>query len=141
MNKKLKGLLFALLFTFGGLAVAQVVDALLGGKNSYLQWDAPTTNEDGSVLDDLDGYEVGVFDAGVVPDESVPVYTENIIDPTVTSVDLLTLLTNAGISAGTYTFAVLAYDTHGNKSVWSNSLDIDIKVVSPNTVVLEHVRK
>jgi len=83
-------------FDDGGASSAQVT----------LAWDAPTVSDDGALLEDLAGYNV--YD-GSSPGE----YTM------VTNVGSVTRFTTESLSAGTYYFAVTAYDTSGNESDFS----------------------
>ncbi len=78
-----------------------------GTGTAVLGWDAPTTNVDGSSLDDLAGYKIYVgtaagnyaatLDVGNVTDFSM----DNLVP-------------------GTYYFAVTAYNTSGMESSYSN---------------------
>ena len=101
-------LLTALLTTSCG-EIAAIED--IGGTNSLMvSWTAPTTNEDGSALDDLAGYKVYYGN-------SSGSYS-NVID--------VGSFTNAEIddlAPGTYYLAVTAYDIFGNESNFSEEID------------------
>jgi len=82
-----------------------------GGTNSLMVgWNAPTTNEDGTPLEDLAGYRLyygkGSGDYSYVADVS-NAYTEAEI---------------GGLSATTWYMAVTAYDYFGNESEYSNEI-------------------
>ncbi len=77
-----------------------------------LAWDAPATNEDGSVLDDLAGF---VLHIGTVPRSEAP-YRSSI------DVGLTTSFTLTGLDAGRVFVAVTAYDESGNESDFSEEV-------------------
>ncbi|MFO0754220.1 MAG: fibronectin type III domain-containing protein [Thermodesulfovibrionales bacterium] len=77
--------------------------------STTLSWDAPTTNTDGSPLNDLAGYKVYY---GTAPGSYSPPVT----------VGNVTSYTISGLSGGTYYFTVTAYDTAGNESSYSNEV-------------------
>lgn len=86
--------------------------------NVTLSWTPPTTNSDGTPLTDLAGYKVysGVSSGN---------YTQNVDVGNVTS------YTATSLSVGTtYYFAVTAYDTSGNQSIFSNEMNTTIAKVS-----------
>ena len=80
-----------------------------------VQWTAPISNEDGSPLTDLDGYEA-CYGYG----------TETGVYTTCIDVGNVTTYTFKDLVPGIYLFAVKAYDTSGNMSVYSNELRRDI---------------
>jgi hypothetical protein len=80
-----------------------------------LAWDAPTTNADGSVLEDLAGYRVYY---GTISGN----YSTNIDVGMDTTAQII--LPNNG---STYYFATTAYDTSGNESGFSNEMSRRMK--------------
>lgn len=105
----------------------QAADQMANG-NSTLLWDAPTTNEDGTPLTDLAGYTIGVFPIDGIPGTTAPLATLNV---TTTNSVVTSITSLAAVSEGRFRFAVLAVDTHGNKSLWSAPLDLDLKTKKP----------
>lgn len=97
---------------------SQRVDA----ADVLLEWDAPTTNTDGSVLDDLDGYAIyqrlftGVFDF------TSPLV---VVDATQTTYQV------TGLGDGHFVWVVRAVDVDGNESESSNEASVAI-VLAPN---------
>lgn len=99
----------------GGVTVSGGSGSSSGGSDSTavssatLSWDAPTTNSDGSPLTDLTGYKVYYGTSSGSYTESVDIgnTTGSVVD---------------GLSAGTWCFAVTAYDTSGNESDYSNEV-------------------
>ena len=90
--------------TSTGSTASQTVSS---GDSVNLSWTAPSTRSDGSALDlsELDGYRIYMGDS-----ESSMVPITDISDQT------LTQYTVNGLSAGSYYFAVSAFDTQGNES-------------------------
>jgi hypothetical protein len=89
-----------------------------------LTWDAPTTNADGSPLDDLAGYKVYYG----YPSRN---YTD-FIDVGMPSCQTINGKTNctytvSNLSSGEYYFAVTAYDISGNMSMYSNEAVKSVK--------------
>ncbi len=78
------------------------------GKSVTISWDAPGTNEDGTPLTDLVGYNVYYG-----PSPGNYTQTIDIGNYTTVSIDL---------PSGTYYFVVTAYDTSGNESSYSNEV-------------------
>lgn len=74
-----------------------------------LTWDSPTTNADGTPLEDLAGYKIyyGISEGN---------YTASMDAGNVTT------YTVSNLSSGTYYFAVIAYDISGNESDYSNEV-------------------
>ncbi|MGO9380146.1 MAG: carboxypeptidase regulatory-like domain-containing protein, partial [Dissulfurispiraceae bacterium] len=96
------------------LVTALLMVSLLGSvTNAYasvtLNWTAPTTNTDGTLLTDLAG-------CNIYYGTSSGNYTAEI------NVGNVTTYTFTNLAAGTYYFAVAAYDTSGNQSVYSNEV-------------------
>ena len=119
MNRKfvLTALLLFFSMILGACGEAVSVDGVVpdvpgdGGTNSLmLSWTAPTTNVDGSPLEDLAGYrlyygnESGNYD-----------YVADIGKSTSVEIDNLT--------ANTWYVAVTAYDYFGNESDFSNEIN------------------
>jgi hypothetical protein len=93
----------------GSASDSVTVSVQVGVGTASLTWMPPTTNQDGSSMDDLAGYKVYYgTSSGSYP---------NIVP-----------LNNPGLSSyvvdnlipGTYYFVVTAYDTSGNESAYSN---------------------
>lgn len=74
-----------------------------------LRWTAPSTNADGSMLDDLSGY---IVKWGLAPDALTQSET---VDDANTETHAL-----SGLQPGTYYFVVVAVDQAGNQSANSN---------------------
>jgi len=87
--------------------------------NATLQWDPPTTNEDGTPLTDLAGYKVYFG-----PSSGDYPYTIDVGDET--SVPLSTLVESLDDIPPTLCVVVTAYDTYGNESDYSNEVCKDI---------------
>ncbi|MEL7185244.1 MAG: putative Ig domain-containing protein [Pseudomonadota bacterium] len=79
-------------------------------------WDIPTTNADGSPLNDLAGFEVHYGSTSQNYSEITPIN-----DSTASSALI------DGLPPGLYFFAVLAVDTTGNKSALSTEVSKDIQ--------------
>ena len=81
-----------------------------GGTNSLkLSWNPPTTNEDGTPLEDLAGYKLYY---GTQPGQ----YSKVITMGGTTSVEV------DNMSSGTYFLTVTAFDIYGNESGFSNEI-------------------
>ena len=92
----------------GEIASVEGID--IGGSNSLmLSWTAPTTNEDGSSLDDLAGYKLYY---GTQPGQ----YSQVITVGDYTAAEI------GGLGPGTYYLTVTAYDIYGNESDFSNEI-------------------
>ncbi len=76
-------------------------------KSITLSWGEPTTNSDGSPLNDLVGYKIYYGDSSSNYTQTIDVgnYTSAVI---------------SSLSSGTWCFATTAYDTSGNESDYSN---------------------
>jgi len=80
-----------------------------------LAWDAPTTNEDGTDLVDLAGYNIYYY-----PQES-PYSAQSVqIDNAFTSASV------SGLTPGTWCFVTRVYDYSGNESTDSNVICADV---------------
>jgi hypothetical protein len=97
-------------------AIGQLVERV-NYRASGLGWEAPTTNEDGSVLNDLAGYRVYQNDV-LVADVGTNEYIW-------TSFPLLDGTTNV--------FYVTAYDLAGNESTPSPTLSVIADLTAPGT--------
>jgi len=105
-------LLMVSLSIIGCGEVAMVGDIDTGGGGSYslmLSWTAPTTNEDGSFLEDLAGYKLYY---GTQPGQYTQIVTVG--DYTTVEID--------DLGSGTYYVTVTAYDIYGNESDFSNEI-------------------
>ena len=86
--------------------------------DATLTWDAPTTNEDGTALTDLAGYKIYMsITRGQYNDSNIIADIAQTCGPGCTETYTVTDLGN-----GTYYFVVAAYDTFGNRSVYSNEV-------------------
>jgi hypothetical protein len=87
------------------------VEGIGSGSNSVmLSWTAPTTNEDGSTLDDLAGYKLYYGNAPGI-------YSQVITVGDFTTSEI------GGLGFGTYYLTVTAYDIYGNESNFSNEIN------------------
>ena len=91
-----------------------------------LSWTAPTQNEDGTTLTDLDGYFIYY---GTTPGGPYPIVVE-LTDETLTS----TVIT--GLVADTYYFVATAYNIPGVESQYSNEAT-KIVGTKPNPPILQ----
>ena len=97
------------------------------GKAGQLQWDAPTTNEDGTPLDDLAGYTLGAFATGQDPNAGAEPIAS--VETTETTAAISPMLPT--LSPGSVDFWVSATDTSGNRSVWEGPLSLTVDPTSP----------
>lgn len=89
------------------------------GGTINLAWDAPTTNVDGSHLDDLLGYYIYYRKPG----ESYT--TTNRANANLNDLNYPTYsLKDLNLPPGEYYFVVTAYDTDGNESGYSNEVPV-----------------
>jgi hypothetical protein len=93
----------------GSVSASVTVAVQMPSGVATLAWTPPTTNQDGSTLDDLSGYKVYI---GTSP--GVYSRTVEITNPGVSTYVVENLL------PGTYYFAVTAFDAAGNESSYSN---------------------
>ena len=100
-----------------GISYAQV---------ATLSWDAPTTNEDGTPLTDLEGYRLYGGDNSGGP----YVMIEDVGDVLTFDVH------NEAWEGQTKYFVATAYDTSGNESVYSNEVVKTFPMVAPNPPIL-----
>jgi hypothetical protein len=99
------------------MAVASVNGDIVGKNATGLEWNAPTTNVDGSPLTDLAGYRLYQDD-------------QLIADVAVENYQWVTIPLAHG---ATGVFYVTAYDEAGNESEPSASLSLTADLVSPST--------
>lgn len=106
------------------LMVALLAVPAFAGKVINFAWDAPTTNEDGTVLDDLAGYNISCgLDTPGGP-YTVMVDVGNVLIFPIGGV----------LSAdGLYYCAITAYDVFKNESAYSN--EVEVGVVNGNFFV------
>jgi hypothetical protein len=88
-------------------------DEYNSGYSVTLSWDAPTTNEDGTPLTDLAGYKTYYGQSYGNYEHSINTESYNTI-----------VIDN--LSAGTWCFAVTAYDISGNESTYSDEVCVEI---------------
>lgn len=110
------------------LVFQQVVVSTAFAAGAMLLWDPPTTNMDGSVVNDLAGYKIYW---GTSPG----VYSNIVTAPVCLNCPIpiagATERSCVALSPGTtYYFAVTAYDTVGNESDYSNEVSKAIPAVS-----------
>ena len=115
-NGKIKIVLIAtLLLTISFLMGCGEVVSVEGylsedGVNSLmLSWNAPTTNEDGSILTDLAGFKLYYGTRSGQYSQVI-----NVGDYTTAEI--------GDLGSGTYYLAITAYDTYGNESSFSNEI-------------------
>ena len=80
-----------------------------GANSLLLNWSAPTTNEDGTPLNDLAGYKLYY---GTQPGQ----YTR------IVTVGAHTTAHLSDLASGTWFLAVTAYDMYGNESDFSDEI-------------------
>jgi chitodextrinase len=119
----------ALLWAQGSLTTSAQTAPPKVSKKAVLEWDAPTTNEDGTPLDDLAVYVLAVAPVGVdLATGGSPTRTIQTAG-TETQLPIKDLVN--GLSKGTYRFWVAARDTYGNQSLWSDVLELDVDPRAP----------
>ncbi|MGD8353521.1 MAG: fibronectin type III domain-containing protein [Pseudomonadota bacterium] len=98
------------ILTVTGCGEIAAVEPIEGASSLLVSWTAPTTNEDGSVLDDLAGYKLyyGTSSGSY----------SNVLD-----VGSYTNAEIGNLPPGTYYLAVTAYDMYGNESSFSEEVD------------------
>ncbi|MDH4028308.1 MAG: fibronectin type III domain-containing protein [Nitrospirota bacterium] len=93
-----------------------------------LSWDPPVTNEDGTPLNDLEGYNIYYGTASGS-------YPQKITVGNVTTYQV------TGLASGsTYCFAITAYDTSGNESLYSNEICTTIQTPDTTAPVISGVQ-
>lgn len=108
----MKKLALALILVLG------LTTPLFAAGQAILSWTAPTTNSDGTPLTDLGGYKV--YQGTATRVYGTPTDVGNVLTKTITP-----------LADGTYFFAVTAYDTSGNESVFSNEVSKRVDSVAP----------
>ena len=93
------------------------------GASINLAWTAPTTNEDGSALDDLAGHYVYCTD--IAGEYSDPICKIDVGMDTSATVEML-------VDGGTYFFVVTAYDDNLNESDPSNEVSNTFPYLCPS---------
>lgn len=83
------------------------------GSNNFakLSWDPPTTNADGTTLDDLVGYKIYYGTSSGNYTEMIDITDPQKSDHTIEN-----------LASGTYYFVATAYDTEGNESDFSEEV-------------------
>lgn len=121
-------LLFLLL---GGIADSQTVTTKLY-RVPRISWEPPTTNADGTPLDDLAGYMIAVTAEGEDVNAGAAVLAERLIDSPATLVfqDASIL---SELSAQRYSVWVAAFDTAGNVSQYSGPAPLDATTLAPSS--------
>ncbi|MHC4708747.1 MAG: fibronectin type III domain-containing protein, partial [Planctomycetota bacterium] len=97
------------------MLMLMTVSLPLSAADVTLNWTAPTTNTDGSPLTDLGGYKIyyGPTSGNYTNNQDLP-------DPAASSA------TVTDLTAGTWYFAVTAYNSTGQESDFSNEASKDI---------------
>ena len=102
------------------ILVAVPVIALAG--EVVLEWDAPTTNSDGTELNDLSGYKIYYGTTSGV-------YTE------IEDVGNVTTYRVTDLAETTWFFAVTAYDLSLNESEYSNEVNVKLLTIPMGPVL------
>ena len=113
----MKKLILMLMFV---MLIFVLLPSLSWGASATLSWDPPTTNEDGTTLTDLAGYNIhyGLSSGN---------YNTTINAGNVTTYEI------SNLPIGTYYFVVTAYDTSSNESEYSNEVNGEVtSMVIPN---------
>jgi hypothetical protein len=98
--------------------------------SAILQWDAPTTNADGTACTDLGGYVVAISDATVdLSAGGTPLAQVQVADPALTQQAIAPLV--SGRAAGLYRLWVRAHDLAGNVSTWSEPFLVLLDPIGP----------
>lgn len=99
--------------------------------NVTLAWDAVTTNEDGSAINDLSGYRLFRSNTSLLGRTTA----QAMADASVTKTDVGNVLTTVvTVPPGTYFFRLTAVDTAGNQSAFNvnaSNQDVEISTVVP----------
>jgi hypothetical protein len=101
------------------------------GASQKMTWEAPTTNEDGTALTDLAGYEIAISDSGVnLNDSDIALARIPIQDKT--AVEWVGNQLSAGLPSGQYAWWIRAVDEAGNKSEYAGPVILTLKNSRPN---------
>ena len=107
-------LLIPILLIIAGCGSGGSSSSSISATTVVISWTAPTLNIDGSPLTDLAGYKIYY---GPATND----YSEGSIN-----VGLTTSYDTQALSAGYYCFVVVAYDTSGNESTYSDELCVTL---------------
>lgn len=102
------------------LLTVSFAPAQVQAGQAILSWTAPTTNEDGTPLTDLAGYNVY---AGKVSRGQQEVVLLTIYPVKEEVNGIATTYTVKGLSDGTWYFSVTAYNSKGTESAYSNEVN------------------
>ena len=124
-------LIVALLLSLASLALAATV-------SFQIQWEAPTTNADGTPLDDLSHYKFYVCDSVIADDKTCQGVMSTFEIP---GGELDAIVTYQAASRnGTIFVRGSALDTSGNESVLSNQVGFEFSdQIPPNTIIIQIV--
>jgi hypothetical protein len=120
-----------------GLMLAVAATFQARAASVTLDWDAVTTNADGSPITDLSGYRVFYATYSLLGMTTAQAFSASSVIKAVPSTPsaTTTTLTAAGLSDGTtYYFRVTAFDTSSNQSgfnVDNGGLDVEISTYTP----------
>lgn len=117
-------IIFLAILVFQQVVVARTVFA----AGAMLSWDPPTTNMDGTVVNDLAGYKIywGIS-SGVYQNIVTAPICNNCPVPVAGATERSCVTLSPG---ATYYFAVTAYDIDGNESDYSNEVSKTIATAS-----------
>jgi len=117
---KRKSRLIALCFAVWIVLFGFGLTSSFAATDIILQWNAPTTNIDGTPLTDLAGFKIYL-------------HKGDVYSP-ITDISASTLSTTISLEAGENCFVATAYDTSGNESDYSNQVCKD--TLAPATFIL-----
>lgn len=106
--------LFFILSIVAGCGGGDTGGSPVNGKSVTLAWDPPTENADGSPLTDLAGFKLYYGTSSLSYGNSIIIGNS-------------TTYTAGGLRAGTYYFAVTAYDIYGNESGYSDEVTVNLE--------------
>lgn len=112
------------------LLVLALFSPLYAAVPNTFEWDAPTTNANGTPLNDLAGFKIHCGSAAGTYNTTKDV---GILNATATGGQHVTIPVNQVLTQdGNYYCVVTAYDTVGNESGYSNEINFTINLQSPN---------